>query len=119
VLPTAVEYDLPVKWVILNDHGFVSIAGIQEAYFGGELGTYFTRADGTEYDIDFASMAEAFGVPAQRVSTPAELKAGIEEMLETDGPYLLDAQVSREGKGVDNGAQWVQAGRGTGPGETN
>lgn len=119
VLATAVEYDLPVKWVILNDHGFVSIAGIQEAYFGGEMDTHFRRADGAEYDIDFAAMAEAFGVTARRVSTPSGLEDAVDEMIELDGPYLLDAQVSREGKDADNGAQWVQAGRGAGPGETN
>lgn len=117
VLATAVEYDLPVKWVIMNDQGFVAITGLQEAYFGGEHKTHFTHPDGEPYDIDYIQMAESFNVPAQRAETPDELQAAIDDALSVDEPYLIDARVSRAGPGVDNGAQWVQAGRGTGAGE--
>lgn len=117
VLATAVEYDLPVKWIIMNDQGFVAIAGLQEAYFGGEHKTHFRRSDSEPYDIDYVQMADSFGVPAQRAETPEELRTAIDDALSVDSPYLIDARVSRMGPGVDNGAQWVQAGRGTGGGE--
>lgn len=117
VLATAVEYDLPVKWIIMNDQGFVAITGLQEAYFGGEHQTHFTRSDGEPYDIDYVQMAESFNVTAQRVETPDELQEAVDDALSVDDPYLIDARVARTGPGVDNGAQWVQAGRGTGAGE--
>ena len=42
VLCTAVEYDIPVVWVIWNNFGWVSIRDIQYGMFGGrELGTAF------------------------------------------------------------------------------
>ena len=42
VLCTAVEYDIPVVWVIWNNFGWVSIRDIQLGMFGGrELGTMF------------------------------------------------------------------------------
>jgi acetolactate synthase-1/2/3 large subunit len=117
VLATAVEYDLPVKWIIMNDQGFVAIAGLQEAYFEGEYKTHFERSDSDPYDIDYVQMADSFEVPAQRAKTPEELRTAIDDALSVDSPYLIDARVSRAGPGVDNGAQWVQSGRGTGGGE--
>ena len=42
VLCTAVEYNIPVVWVIWNNFGWVSIRDIQLGMFGGrELGTMF------------------------------------------------------------------------------
>lgn len=38
-------------------------------------------------------MSEAFGVKAERVFTPEELRAAIRRMVDTPGPYLLDIMV--------------------------
>ena len=42
---------------------------------------------------DFVKMSEAFGVKAERVFTPEELRAAIRRMVDTPGPYLLDIMV--------------------------
>lgn len=42
---------------------------------------------------DFVKMAEAFGVPGERVFKPEELRPAIRRMLDTEGPYLLDIMV--------------------------
>ena len=35
VLGTAVEYDLPVVWVVWNNYAYASIRGLQRGYLGG------------------------------------------------------------------------------------
>ncbi|MFI5357895.1 MAG: biosynthetic-type acetolactate synthase large subunit, partial [Opitutales bacterium] len=42
---------------------------------------------------DFAKIAEGFGVKGRRVIKKSELKAAIQEMLDHDGPYVLDVVV--------------------------
>ena len=66
VLCTAVEYDIPVVWVIWNNFGWVSIRDIQLGMFGGrEHGTMFHQgANKKPYNPDFAAWAKAAGVDA-------------------------------------------------------
>ena len=66
VLCTAVEYNIPVVWVIWNNFGWVSIRDIQLGMFGGrEHGTMFHEgANKTPYNPDFAAWAKAAGVDA-------------------------------------------------------
>ena len=47
---------------------------------------------------DYMKIAEAYEIPARRVFSREELQAAIEEMLATDGPFLLEACVVEEGK---------------------
>jgi acetolactate synthase I/II/III large subunit len=42
---------------------------------------------------DFVKMADAFGVKAERVFKPEELRPAIRQMIDTPGPYLLDVMV--------------------------
>ena len=61
VLCTAVEYNIPVVWVIWNNFGWVSIRDIQLGMFGGrELGTMFHEGPNHKpYNPDFAAWARA------------------------------------------------------------
>ena len=60
VLCTAVEYNIPVVWVIWNNFGWVSIRDIQFGMFGGrEHGTMFHQGDNKKpYNPDFAAWAQ-------------------------------------------------------------
>ena len=42
---------------------------------------------------DFIDIARGFGIPARRVVRKSELREAIQEMLDHDGPYLLDVIV--------------------------
>ena len=66
VLCTAVEYNIPVVWVIWNNFGWVSIRDIQLGMFGGrEHGTMFHEgANQTPYNPDFAADGASCGVEA-------------------------------------------------------
>ena len=44
--------------------------------------------------IDFAALARSMGVPAVRVDRPENVPAAVKQMLETDGPFLVDMVIS-------------------------
>src|SRR5947207_6593337 len=83
VLCTAVEYNIPVVWVIWNNFGWVSIRDIQLGMFGGrELGTMFHQgANKTPYNPDFAGWAKASGVDALTVTKSQDFKAALEHAV--------------------------------------
>jgi len=45
---------------------------------------------------DFVKLAEAFGIPARRVTTRDEVEAAIKEARESEGSYLLEFVVDQE-----------------------
>src|SRR6201993_2601438 len=63
VLGTAVEYDLPVVWVVWNNYAYASIRGLQRGHLAGrELATDFhDPKTGQRYNPDFAAMARSAG----------------------------------------------------------
>ena len=98
VLCTAVEYDIPVVWVIWNNFGWVSIRDIQLGMFGGrEHGTMFHQgANKTPYNPDFAAWAKASGVDAMTVTKSQDFKGALEHAVKANKPFLLDVHVDAE-----------------------
>ena len=98
VLCTAVEYDIPVVWVIWNNFGWVSIRDIQLGMFGGrELGTMFhSGANNTPYNPDFAGWAKASGVDAMTMTKSEDFKGALEHAVKSNKPFLLDVHVDAE-----------------------
>src|ERR1700674_3214058 len=98
VLCTAVEYDIPVVWVIWNNFGWVSIRDIQLGMFGGrEHGTMFHQgANKTPYNPDFAGWAKASGVDALTMTKSQDFKGALEHAIAANKPFLLDVHVDAE-----------------------
>jgi acetolactate synthase-1/2/3 large subunit len=98
VLCTAVEYQIPVVWVIWNNFGWVSIRDIQLGMFGGrELGTMFHEgANNKPYNPDFAGWAKASGVDALTVTRSEDFRGALEHAVKANKPYLLDVHVDAE-----------------------
>jgi acetolactate synthase I/II/III large subunit len=98
VLCTAVEYNIPVVWLIWNNFGWVSIRDIQLGMFGGrEHGTMFHQGDNKKpYNPDFAMMAKSCGVDAATVTRSQDLKAALEHAVKSNKPYVLDVHVDAE-----------------------
>lgn len=95
VLCTAVEYDIPVVWVIWNNFAWASIRDIQMGMFGGrELGTAFYQgANRTPYNPDFAGWARASGVEGITVTKSQDFKGALEHAVKANKPFLLDVHV--------------------------
>ena len=70
VLCTAVEYALPVVWIIWNNFAWAAIRDLQYGLFDGrEIGTAFYRGrTGERYNPDFAAWARACGADGVTVT---------------------------------------------------
>jgi acetolactate synthase I/II/III large subunit len=106
VLCTAVEYEIPVVWVIWNNFGWVSIRDIQLGLFGGrEHGTMFHQgANKKPYNPDFAAWAKAAGVEALTVARSQDFRGALEHAIAANRPFLLDVHVDAEVRPPSTGA---------------
>ena len=98
VLGTAVEYDLPVVWVVWNNYAYASIRGLQRCYLGGrELATDFHHPKtGERYNPDFAAMACSAGVEGVRVDRAADLAEAVRSGVAANKPYLIDVDIAAD-----------------------
>jgi len=98
VLGTAVEYDLPVVWVVWNNYAYASIRGLQRGYLGGrELATDFHHPKtGERYNRDFAAMALSAGVEGVRVDRAADLAEAVRKGIAANKPYLIDVDIAAD-----------------------
>ncbi|GGR77002.1 3D-(3,5/4)-trihydroxycyclohexane-1,2-dione acylhydrolase (decyclizing) [Streptomyces aureoverticillatus] len=92
---TAVQENIPIKVVILQNHGYASIGGLSESVGGEGFGTaYRHRApDGTytgaPLPVDLAANAASLGLPVRRAKTVRELREALREAREADGPTCV------------------------------
>jgi acetolactate synthase-1/2/3 large subunit len=87
-LSTAVQYRLPVKIMILNNHYMGMVRQWQEMFYASRYSESYMDAL-----PDFVAMAEAFGLKGMRCKDPAKLDDAIKEMLAHTGPVLFDCWV--------------------------
>ena len=84
-MSTAVQYRLPVKIMILNNHYMGMVRQWQEMFYASRYSESYMDAL-----PDFVKCAESFGMKGIRCKDPAKLDACIKEMLEHNGPVLFD-----------------------------
>jgi len=98
VLGTAVEYDLPVVWVVWNNYAYASIRGLQRGYLSGrELATDFHHPKtGERYNPDFAAMARSAGVEGVRVDRAGDLGDAVRKGIAANKPYLIDVDIGAD-----------------------
>lgn len=98
VLCTAVEYDLPVVWIIWNNFAWAAIRDLQYGLFDGrEIGTAFYKGQsGQRYNPDFAAWARACGADGMTVTRPQELAGAVEQALKNRRPCVIDVHVDAE-----------------------
>jgi acetolactate synthase-1/2/3 large subunit len=98
VLGTAVEYNIPVVWVVWNNYAYASIRGLQRGFLDGrELATDFKHPEtGMPYNPDFAAMARSCGVEGVSIDRPEDLGAAIQQGIAANRPYVIDANIGAE-----------------------
>lgn len=90
-LGTIMQERLDVKIILLNNHFLGMVRQWQELFFN-------ERYSATEMENpDFVAIARAFRIASREVSHREELDEAVEEMMATDGPYLLVADVEKCG----------------------
>ncbi|WP_306332548.1 3D-(3,5/4)-trihydroxycyclohexane-1,2-dione acylhydrolase (decyclizing) [Streptomyces sp. KL118A] len=92
---TAVQEDLPVKVVILQNHGYASIGGLSESVGGERFGTaYRFRAPDGSYTegplpVDLAANAASLGMRVLRAKTIRDLREALREARGADRPTCV------------------------------
>ena len=90
-LGTTMEQHAPVKIILLNNNYLGNVRQWQAMFFNRRYS--FTPM----LNPDYMKIAEAYGIPSQVVERREELAGAIENMLSTDGPFLLEVAVIEEG----------------------
>jgi acetolactate synthase-1/2/3 large subunit len=89
-LGTIMQYQIPVKIILLNNSFLGMVRQWQQMFFNG-------RYASTEMvNPDFMTLADAYGIPAHRVTRREELREGLATMFAAEGPYILETVISRE-----------------------
>ncbi len=91
MLATAVELDLGIIWLVMNNNAFGTIAGLQKAHYGLTYGTTFPGKIGDQaLGPNYAEIARAYGAAGLRINHPDELKEALRKAIESGKPTVLD-----------------------------
>ena len=80
--------NLPIKFFVLNNNGYVSIRNTQNKHFGGKL-----VASGTTSGLTLPSISEqayAYNIPYALIDNPDKLHDRLEGILAIDGPVICE-----------------------------
>lgn len=86
-VPTAVQYEAPITWIILNTFSLGWPKLGQKALGGRYIVTDF------HFQPDFVQMAKAYGCYGERVEKPEDIRGALERALKTNEsgqPAILD-----------------------------
>jgi acetolactate synthase-1/2/3 large subunit len=84
---TAVNYNIPVIWFILNNQTLGMISDLQNLMFGG-------RRISTEFiNPDFVKFAEAMGAAGLRITQADEVESVVNEALRNNRPTVVDVLI--------------------------
>lgn len=89
-LGTIMEQRSPVKIILLNNNYLGNVRQWQHLFFHNRYS--FTPMMNPDYE----KIAEAYNIPALTVTRREDLDNAIQQMLHTDGPFLLQAAVLEE-----------------------
>ena len=90
-LATAVQYNIPVKIVILNNGVLGMVRQWQQLFYDKR----YSHTDMT-FAPDFVKLAEAYGVLGLRTNRPDEVEATLRKGFEHAGPAIMEFKVERE-----------------------
>src|SRR5205814_9880570 len=82
VMATAREAGLAVVWVVMDNAGFGTIAGLEKMHYDWDFGCMF-ECDGKPYRADYAAMVRAYGARGVMIQSASVL-----------GPALIGALAS-------------------------
>lgn len=89
-LGTMVQYHVPVKIIILNNNFLGMVRQWQQLFFE-------KRYASTELvNPEFSEIAKGYGMKSKKIDARDNLDAALDEMLSTEGPYLLEIVVEKE-----------------------
>lgn len=92
-LETATNYNVPIKVLLMNNHGDGMVLQWQTLYFESR----FSGTDKALHKKDFVKAAEADGFKfSRRVTEQAELRKALEEFVAYKGPAFLEVKTDKQ-----------------------
>lgn len=90
VMATAVEKNIAVVWVVMNNGAFGTIAGLEASHYDHTFGTVFKDSKGQLYSPEWAQIAAGYGIKSKKINNADEFKDVLKEALDSNEPYLID-----------------------------
>jgi acetolactate synthase-1/2/3 large subunit len=103
VIATAMEANLPVVWVVMDNSAFGTIAGLEQMHYGSSFGCLFER-NGKPYSVDYAAIARACGARGLAIKAASELGPALMDALASDLPTVI--QVPMENAPTPTPGYW-------------
>jgi acetolactate synthase-1/2/3 large subunit len=103
VIAAAVEANVAVVWIVMNNFAYGTIAGLEMAHYGTTFGCVFHR-DGKPYSPDFAAIARGYGAEGVQIKSAAEFKPALERAILAKRPFVID--VAMQNEPVPTGGHW-------------
>ncbi|KAI3463615.1 hypothetical protein Pfo_020278 [Paulownia fortunei] len=97
-LATVRVENLPVKIMLLNNQHLGMVVQWEDRFYKSNRAHTYLGNPSNDLEIfpNMLKFAEACDIPAARVTKKDELRAAIQKMLDTPGPYLLDVIVPHQ-----------------------
>jgi 3D-(3,5/4)-trihydroxycyclohexane-1,2-dione acylhydrolase (decyclizing) len=112
-LVTAVQENLKVTVVLVNNHGFASIGALSDAVGAQRFGTWYRcrdmetgQLDGAVLPIDFVANAESLGVKAWHAHGIDELRDALVAAKSVPGPVLVEVETDPLVPAPDSESWW-------------
>ena len=90
VVATAMEANLPVIFLVMDNACYGTIAGLENMHYGTKFGCMFERG-GKEYRVDFAAIARGYGAEGVLLKSAAELGPALAKALTSKLPTVIQA----------------------------
>jgi acetolactate synthase-1/2/3 large subunit len=90
-LGTIMQSDVDIKIILLNNEFLGMVRQWQELFFRERYSETVMK------NPDFIKIADAYNISGKRVEKREDLDAAIQEMLNTQGAYLLEVKVEKKG----------------------
>jgi len=92
-LATIRQHNLGVKILLLNNNFLGMVRQWQELFYEER----FAESEWS-YNPDFVKLADAYGIPGMRITSPEEIDQGLDFLLKDDHPGLLEVVIPADEK---------------------
>jgi acetolactate synthase-1/2/3 large subunit len=92
VVATAVEANIPVTWLVMDNLAHGTIALLKEHHYDSDFGCVFT-CNGHPYSVDYATVAQACGAQGVTIEQADQLAPALEKAFASNVPTLIHARM--------------------------
>ncbi len=96
-LSTAVQFNIPIIVLVLNNYGWVSIRDLQIRSFMERIyRTEFRKSDNSLYEFSIEKITRAYGAEYIRAESPDALRNALAKSISMNVPTVIEAIVERK-----------------------